>query len=125
MNRFLSNNKVKGRTSLSRFVLVFFLFLLPVHLFTPPLLATEPALGSETSPSPSPLIEELEHSLDEALNALANAMLTLVNLAERSKEKWRKCQSGGSQDEWCLKMKEAFKRLERLSKKKNGERPYR
>lgn len=75
-----------------------------------------PAWGAEPSePKPPPSeTEQLERALDEALNALATGMQTLVGLAERSKGKWEQCQSGESKEEWCAKMKDALARLERL-----------
>lgn len=71
---------------------------------------------AEPEPPPSET-ERLERALDEALNALAAGMQTLVGLAEKSKRKWEQCQSGESKEEWCVKMKDALARLERLDEK--------
>jgi len=78
-----------------------------------------PAWGSAPSePDPPPSeTKRLERALDEALNALATGMQALVGLAEKSQDKWQRCQSGASKEEWCLKMKDALARLERLGGK--------
>lgn len=77
---------------------------------------------SEPEPPPSET-KRLERALDEALNALATGMQTLVGLAEKSKGKWEQCQSGASKEEWCLKMKDALARLERLGGKESPAPP--
>ncbi|WDT79256.1 MAG: hypothetical protein MPW14_19215 [Candidatus Manganitrophus sp.] len=85
-----------------------------------PLPGRSPGLGAppaEPEPPPSET-ERLERALDEALNALATGMQTLVGLAEKSKGKWEQCQSGESKEEWCVKMKDALARLERLDEKR-------
>lgn len=96
-----------SRTGSLFVVLTIFFFLLshPAWSATP----SEPEPPSET--------KRLERALDEALNALATGMQTLVGLAEKSKDKWERCRSGGSKEEWCLKMKDALARLERLGGK--------
>lgn len=77
---------------------------------------------AEPEPPPSET-ERLERALDEALNALAAGMQTLVGLAEKSKGKWEQCQSGESKEEWCVKMKDALARLERLDEKESPAPP--
>lgn len=76
----------------------------------------------EPEPPPSET-ERLERALDEALNALATGMQTLVGLAEKSKGKWEQCQSGESKEAWCVKMKDALARLERLDEKESPAPP--
>ncbi|MCG3116439.1 MAG: hypothetical protein LLH30_12235 [Candidatus Manganitrophus sp. SA1] len=93
-------------------LVVIFLILCQVDL---PVWGAPPA---EPEPPPSET-ERLERALDEALNALATGMQTLVGLAEKSKGKWEQCQSGESKEEWCVKMKDALARLERLDEKES------
>ncbi|MDC4206482.1 MAG: hypothetical protein MPW17_10240 [Candidatus Manganitrophus sp.] len=95
---------------------VIFLILCQVDL---PVWGAPPA---EPEPPPSET-ERLERALDEALNALATGMQTLVGLAEKSKGKWEQCQSGESKEEWCVKMKDALARLERLDEKESPAPP--
>ncbi|MCG3111109.1 MAG: hypothetical protein MCM46_04720 [Candidatus Manganitrophus sp. SB1] len=95
---------------------VIFLILCQVDL---PVWGAPPA---EPEPPPSET-ERLERALDEALNALATGMQTLVGLAEKSKGKWEQCQSGESKEEWCVKMKDALAQLERLDEKESPAPP--
>lgn len=99
-----------------------FLILLILMLLGP---MARPSWGSTpTEPEPPPSeAKRLERALDEALNALATGMQTLVGLAEQSKDKWERCRSGGSKEEWCLKMKDALARLERLGGKEPTDAP--
>ncbi|NKE70752.1 hypothetical protein [Candidatus Manganitrophus noduliformans] len=94
----------------NRRALFFFLILFQTAF---PVWAAPP---SEPEPPPSEA-ERIERALDEALNTLADGMQALVGLAEKSKEKWEQCQSGESKEEWCVKMKDALARLERLDEK--------
>ena len=84
-----------------------------------------PAWGT-TSPEPEPPsseAERIDRALDEALNALATGMQSLAGLAEEGKRRWEQCRSGISKEEWCLKMKDALARLERLSRKESTPPP--
>lgn len=84
-----------------------------------------PAWGSAPPESEPPPTEttQLERALDEALDALATGMQTLVGLAEKSKDKWEQCRSGASKEAWCLKMNDALARLERLGGKESPAPP--
>lgn len=97
------------------------LILRPLFIFMTLIsLAAPSAFGAASEPEPNrspPAVKEPDRSLDEALNALATGMQALVGLVEKSKDKWDRCQSGASEEAWCLKMKDAFERLEELAKK--------
>ncbi|HET6371376.1 MAG TPA: hypothetical protein VFG95_09270 [Nitrospiria bacterium] len=69
---------------------------------------------------PLPDARELERSLDETLNALAKSMETLSILIEHSQEKFERCRSGESTEEWCTKLRETLKRLQRLENSMGG-----
>jgi hypothetical protein len=85
-------------------------------IFTPLVRAQEKPPTGQPPEKKRPSGEELEHALNQALNALAESMQTLSRLVEESQEKFKKCQSGESKEEWCLKMRDALERLERLER---------
>ncbi|MBI3804547.1 MAG: hypothetical protein HY282_12385 [Nitrospirae bacterium] len=74
-----------------------------------------PTVAAEEPAPPASDAERIERALDSALDAIATGMQTLVVLAEKSQEKWSRCRSGHSEEAWCVKMKDALTRLERLS----------
>jgi hypothetical protein len=90
--------------------------LLLSFVFTPAVGAGEDPPAGPPPEKTRPSGQELDRALDQALNALAESMQTLSRLAEEGQEKFKKCQSGESKEEWCLKMRDALHRLERLER---------
>jgi hypothetical protein len=104
-----------------RCVLLSSLFFLMTALCIPAARGTEtPAPDRPPAVKPSPKTRELERSLDETLNALAESMQTLSVLIEQSQKKFERCRSGESTEEWCTKLRETLKRLERLENSMDG-----